>query len=97
MYILVNLLFCVTYIYAVDVVGTSYSSFSNFQNIHKVVSTSKTEFVRPIKSCEITKASDIGSENTNNIVYACNRKLKRHYLISVEKANYSDGRAFKIR
>jgi hypothetical protein len=96
-YILVSLLFYFTYIDAVDIFDNPCGSFSSSQDFHKVVATSKSEFVRPIKSCEISKPSDIAGENINSIVRACHHKLKRHYLIGFEKANYNDGRAFDIR
>jgi hypothetical protein len=96
-YILVSLLFCFTYIDAVDDRACPYNLFSNSQDLHKVVATSKSEFARAIKSCEINKPSDIGGENTNNIVRTCNRKLKRHSLIGLENANYLDERTLEIR
>ena len=58
--------------------------------LHKVVLTSKSDFLRPIKRCEINGASNSSIQNTHIIVRACNTNTERHQLFDLQKANYID-------
>lgn len=50
------------------------------EDLHKVVLVSKSEFMRPITTCEINNASNGTVQNTYNIVYTCTSGPKRHQL-----------------
>jgi len=52
------------------------------EELHKVVMVSKSEFMKPIKRCEINKPSDSAIQNTYNIVRACDTEIKRYQLFN---------------
>ena len=50
------------------------------EDLHKVVLVSKSEFMKPIKRCEINSASRSTMQNTHIIVRACADSPERYPL-----------------
>jgi len=83
MYYLYGVFICLSCVKLVDLVENKPTINPSVEELYISTMKSKTEFLKPIKRCEIVEASDDTVQNSDNIVRACLQQSKQHKPISL--------------